>query len=41
MLEGNHFQYNTMENVKNSLANNTDQNALKFDREENMTSWVS
>ena len=32
------FQYNTIENAKNSLANNTDQNALKFDREENMTS---
>ena len=32
------FQYNTIENVKNSLANNTDQNALKSDREENMTS---
>ena len=30
--------YNIIENVKNSLANNTDQNALKFDREENMTS---
>ena len=35
MLEGNHF---SVENVKNSLANNTDQNALKFDREENLTS---
>ena len=32
------FQYNTIENVKNSLANNTDQNALKSDREEDMTS---
>ena len=32
------FQYNTIENAKNSLANNTDQNALKFDREENMIS---
>ena len=32
------FQHNTIENVKNSLANNTDQNALKSDREENMTS---
>ena len=38
MLEGNHFQYNTIENVKNSSDNNTDENALKFDREENMTS---
>ena len=38
MLEGNHFlQYNTIENVKNSL-DNTDENALKFDRKENMTS---
>ena len=27
------FQYNTIENVKNSLANNTDQNALQFDTE--------
>ena len=35
------FQYITIENVKKSLANNTDQNALNFDREENMTSWVS
>ena len=32
------FQYNTLENVKNSLANNTDQNALKSDREEDMIS---
>ena len=32
------LQYNTIENVKNTLANNTDQNALKSDREENMTS---
>ena len=32
------FQYNTIENVKNSLADNTDQNALKFDREATMTS---
>ena len=31
------FQYNTIENVKNSLANNTDHNALEIDREENMT----
>ena len=38
MLKGTIFQYNTIENVKNSLANNTDKNALKFDREENMTS---
>ena len=41
MLEGNHFQYNTIENINNSLDNNTDENALKFDREENMTSGVS
>ena len=34
------FQYNTTENVKNSLANNTDQNALKFDREENRL-WIN
>ena len=32
------FQYNTMEDVKNSSANNIDQNALKFDREENISS---
>ena len=38
MIEGNHFSVQYHRNVKNSLDNNTDENALKFDREENMTS---
>ena len=38
MLEGNHFSVQYHRKRKNSLANNTDQNALKSDREENMTS---